>query len=311
MRIYLIKFIYLFNILLATFLYSKEPITPIPTQIDVNIAKADLGRELFFDTRLSKDDTISCHSCHQLTLGGADNQKFSIGVEGRVGVINAPTIFNSRFNFVQFWNGRAKNLHEQAFGPIQDPNEMDMNPLDLIEKLNKTEYKNKFKKIYKNAITKENIEDAIVEYENSLITPNSPFDLYLNGDEKAISQEAKLGYQTFKNQGCIACHHGKNIGGNLYSKFGVVDDAKSISKGRFEVTNDEVDMYYFKVPTLRNIELTTPYLHDGRFDNLEDTVKFMANYQLGKSLEDEDIKNIVIFLKTLTGQLYEYDKNTK
>jgi len=296
---------------LSIFLFANEPIIPIPLKIDINIKKADLGKELFFDTSLSRTNTISCSSCHLLDKGGVDNRKLSIGVDGIIGNINTPTVFNSRYNFVQFWNGKAKDLKEQIYGPITNPLEMDMNLEELIEKLKKTSYLKKFNNIYKDGITKDNLADAIAEYEKSLITPNAPFDKYLRGDENAISKEAKNGYRIFKEQGCIACHHGINIGGNLYARFGVLrktEDLKSNLKGRFEVTNDKRDEYFFKVPSLRNIELTYPYLHDGRIDNLEDAVKLMSNYQLGRTLTQEEIDDIVEFLKSLTGQLYEYNK---
>lgn len=286
---------------------AKEPITPIPLDIPVNTQKANLGKELFFDTILSKDNTLSCHSCHLLNQGGDDNSQFSVGIDGKVGNINAPTILNSTFNFVQFWNGRAKNLQEQAMGPITNPIEMGHSFDELIKKLEKTSYKQKFDSIYKDGITPFNLTNAIAEYEKTLITPNAPFDKYLNGDENAISNETKQGYELFKTQGCIACHHGVNVGGNLYAKFGVISELQSDSKGRYEVSKNELDKYYFKVPTLRNIELTAPYLHDGRIDNLEDTVKFMAHYQLGKSLTQEDVEKIVLFLKSLTGKIKNYE----
>lgn len=294
-------------ILITTFLVAKEPITPIPLDIPVNTPKANLGKELFFDTILSKDNTLSCHSCHLLNQGGDDNSQFSVGIDGKVGNINAPTILNSTFNFVQFWNGRAKNLQEQAMGPITNPIEMGHSFEELIKKLEKTPYKQKFDSIYKDGITPFNLTNAIAEYEKTLITPNAPFDKYLNGDENAISNETKQGYELFKTQGCIACHHGVNVGGNLYAKFGVISQLQSDSKGRYEVSKNELDEYYFKVPTLRNIELTAPYLHDGRIDNLEDTVKFMAHYQLGKSLTQEDVEKIVLFLKSLTGKIKNYE----
>ncbi|MFV7790490.1 cytochrome-c peroxidase [Aliarcobacter lanthieri] len=295
-------------IFFSIYLYSNEPIKPIPLEINLDVKKVNLGKELFFDTSLSRTNTISCHSCHNLEQGGVDNLQFSFGVDGKIGNINTPTVFNSTFNFVQFWNGRAKNLKEQVHGPITNPVEMDISFEELIEKIRTTKYENKFKEIYQDGITKDNISDAIAEYEKSLITPNSPFDKYLRGDENAISNKAKNGYKLFKEQGCIACHHGVNIGGNLYSKFGTLIDIESDSKGRFEVTNNEIDKYYFKVPTLRNIELTFPYLHNGSIDNLEDTVKFMANYQLGQSLTQDEINNIVAFLLSLTGELYEVKK---
>jgi len=298
-------------VLLSIFLCANEPITSIPLKIDIDIKKADLGKELFFDTSLSRTNTISCSSCHLLNKGGADNRKFSIGVDGRIGNINTPTVFNSRYNFVQLWNGKAKDLKEQVYESITNPLEMDMNLQELIKKLKKTSYLKKFNSIYKDGITKDNLADAIAEYEKSLITPSAPFDKYLRGNENAISKKAKNGYKLFKEQGCIACHHGINIGGNLYARFGVLrktEDLKGSSKGRFEVTNDKRDEYFFKVPSLRNIELTYPYLHDGRIDNLEDAVKLMSNYQLGRTLTQEEIDDIVEFLKSLTGQLYEYNK---
>lgn len=301
------RIIFLFSFIFG-FLNAIEVITPIPLDVNIDVKKADLGKELFFDVRLSKDDTISCHSCHLLNQGGVDNKKLSDGVEGKLSIINTPTVFNSIFSFTQFWNGRSKNLHEQVFGPISDPNEMAMSFEELEIKLRKTDYLKKFFSIYKDGITINNIADAIVEYEKTLITPNSPFDKYLRGDETAISDKAKRGYQIFKEQGCIACHHGRNVGGNLYAKFGVVSEVETKSKGRYEVTKNEEDLYYFKVPSLRNIELTYPYLHDGRFETLEDTVKFMANYQLGKSLDKEQISDIISFLVSLTGELYNYEQ---
>lgn len=299
------KIIYL--ILITSFLLAKEPITPIPLDIKVDLKKVDLGKELFFDTILSKDNTLSCHSCHLLSQGGDDNLQFSVGIDRKVGNINAPTILNSTFNFVQFWDGRAKNLQEQAMGPITNPIEMGHSFEELIKKLEKTSYKQKFDSIYKDGITSFNLTEAIAEYEKTLITPDAPFDRYLKGEENAISKEAKQGYELFKTQGCIACHHGVNVGGNLYAKFGVISQLQSDSKGRYEVSKNELDKYYFKVPTLRNIELTAPYLHDGKIDNLEDTVKFMADYQLGKSLSQEDVDRIVLFLKSLTGKVKNYE----
>lgn len=298
-----IIFILFFNVIL----FSKEPITPIPLEIDFDKEKANLGKELFFDPILSKDNTISCHSCHILEQGGDDNLQFSFGVDGKVGNMNSPTVFNSTFNFVQFWDGRAKNLQEQAQGPITNEVEMAHTFEEIIKILNNTEYKEKFRKIYKDGVTKNNITDSLAQFQKTLITPNSPFDKYLRGDKNAISKEQKQGYELFKNQGCIACHHGVNVGGNLYAKFGLISKLQSDSKGRYEVTKNELDKYYFKVPTLRNIELTSPYLHDGRIEELEDIVKFMAHYQLGKSLSEEEVKKIVLFLKSLTGDLKYYE----
>jgi len=217
--------------------------------------------------------------------------------------INSPTVYNAVYNFRQFWNGSAKDLQEQAGGPVENPVEMGHSFENLIPILNKTLYKQKFEAIYDDGITKNNITDAIAEFEKTLITLNSPFDKYLNGDKLALSQDAKDGYNLFKQRGCIACHHGINVGGNLYNKFGVMQMVDSKRLGRFEVTGKEEDKLYFKVPTLRNIELTAPYLHDGRYDKLDDTVKFMARYQLGRILTEKEIKKIVSFLKSLSGEI--------
>ena len=295
------KYIIIFFVL-YTFSFA-EPITPIPTTITVNQEKVALGKELFFDTLLSKNNTISCASCHDLENGGDDGLKFSFGIDGQEGDINSPTVYNSIFNFRQFWNGSAKDLHAQAQGPIENPIEMGNNFKTLIKTLKATKYKEKFQKIYKDGITQNNIAEAIAEYEKTLITPNAPFDKYLKGDKNAISQEQKDGYELFKSKGCIACHHGINIGGNLYNKFGVMKNINSKRLGRYEVTNKEEDKYYFKVPSLRNIDNTAPYLHDGRYDNLRDVVKFMARYQLGRVVTDDEINKIVSFLHSLTGEI--------
>ncbi len=288
--------------LFVNLLYA-EPITPIPQQIKVDEAKAALGKELFFDTILSADNTVSCATCHDLNNGGDDGLRFSFGIEGKEGDINSPTVYNAVFNFRQFWNGRAKNLLHQAQGPIQNPVEMANTFKNLVKTLEHTPYRAKFKHIYKNGITQKNIADAIAEYEKTLITPNAPFDKYLRGDENAITAEQKEGYELFKDKGCIACHHGINVGGNLYNKFGVMQYVSSKRLGRYEVTKREEDKYYFKVPSLRNVAKTAPYLHDGRFETLDETVKFMARYQLGQVVTQEEIDKIVLFLHSLSGEI--------
>ncbi|QOG11422.1 cytochrome-c peroxidase [Arcobacter sp. FWKO B] len=296
-------------ILLSSTFVLAEPITPIPTNIEnIDKNKVKLGSKLFFDPILSKDGTVSCATCHDLNAGGVDGLQFSIGIDGKVGDINSPTVFNAVYNFTQFWNGRARNLQEQAVGPIENHIEMGNTFENLIATLSNTPYKKDFEKIYSDGITKNNITDALAEFGKTLITPNAPFDKYLKGDEYALTKSQKEGYELFKSHGCIACHHGINIGGNLYAKFGVMKDVKSKSLGRYEVTKNELDKYYFKVPTLRNIELTSPYLHDGRITELEEVVKFMSHFQLGKTLTDSDISKIVDFLKSLTGELIRYDQ---
>ncbi|MEA1892319.1 MAG: cytochrome-c peroxidase [Campylobacterota bacterium] len=293
----------LLYILLTVTTLLAEPIAPIPLTVDVDIKKVKLGKKLFFDTLLSLDNTISCASCHDLQRGGDDGLKFSFGIDGKKGNINSPTVYNAVYNFRQFWDGRAKNLSHQALGPIENPVEMGNNFPNLIKTLNKTSYKKEFQHIYSDGITKDNIADAIAEFEKTLITPNAPFDKYLRGDKNAITQKQKNGYNLFKSKGCIACHHGINIGSNLYNKFGVMQSVESKNLGRYEVTKVEADKYYFKVPTLRNIEKTSPYLHDGRYENLEDVVKFMARYQLGRTVTDKEIDEIVAFLISLNGEI--------
>ncbi len=296
MKLIIIIFILLSNIL-------ARDITPIPLKVtDVNPKKVKLGKKLFFDPILSKNNTIACVNCHILSDGGDDNRQFSIGINGQIGNINSPTVFNARYNFVQFWNGRAKDLQDQAKGPIENPIEMGNTFSNLIKTLKNSPYKAEFDSIYKDGITKENITDAIAEYEKTLITPDAPFDKYLRGDKNAINKIQKEGYELFKSKGCISCHNGINIGGNLYAKFGVFKQAKSKSLGRYEVTKNPLDKYFFKVPTLRNIARTSPYLHDGRYKTLNDVVKFMIEYQLGRKAKQEDIDKIVAFLVSLTGK---------
>ncbi len=293
-----------FSICIVSIFLFSDDIVPIPLKVnDVNPKKVALGHKLFFDPILSKDGTIACLNCHILSDGGDDNSRFSHGIDGQLGNINSPTVFNSRYNFAQFWNGRAKSLKEQALGPIENPKEMGNNFPNLIKVLKKSSYRQEFNAIYKNGITKQNIADAIAEYEKTLITPNSPFDQYLRGDKNALTSMQKEGYELFKSKGCISCHNGINIGGNLYAKFGVFEDTKSKSLGRYEVTKNKLDKYFFKVPTLRNIARTSPYLHDGRYNTLDSVVRFMLEYQLGRVVKKSDVDKIVAFLLSLDGEL--------
>jgi len=286
-------------------------IKPIPQKIEVNEAKAALGKKLFFDPALSRDNSVSCATCHDLANGGDDGQKVSFGVNGMKGEVNAPTVYNAVFNFRQFWDGRAKDLKEQALGPIVNPVEMNQKFEILIPKLQKEPYyRRMFGELYPDGVTKENLADALAAYEKTLITPNAPFDRYLEGDTHAISEKAKEGYRLFKSKGCIICHNGMNIGGNLYNRFGVYEDANSTDLGRFNITGREEDKYVFKVPSLRNVALTSPYMHDGRFETLREAVAFMTQYQLGRFMQDDEIDAIVAFLKTLSGQIPQQRRST-
>jgi cytochrome c peroxidase len=292
---------------LPIFLLSEMLITPIPSDIKLNNKKVLLGKMLFHDTRLSKDDTISCASCHDISNGGDDNRAFSIGVNNQVGTVNSPTILNSSLNFVQFWDGRVNTLEEQAVGPIHNPIEMNSNFVEIISKLkNDDVYKKQFSQIYNTTINKNNIIDAIVEFEKSLTTPNSKFDLYLKGQKDILNEKEKKGYELFQSYGCISCHNGVNLGGNLFQKVGIIDSyfkEDETNLGRYNITKQNKDKFYFKVPTLRNIELTAPYLHNGSLKDLRSVIEIMIKYQVGAIYEDKDVENIELFLKTLTGEI--------
>jgi len=287
---------------------SAQLITPVPEQVEFNRDKAYLGKKLFSDPILSRDGTISCESCHSLSSGGDDGKPVSTGVGGKKGDINSPTIFNSRFNFKQFWNGRARDLKEQALGPIHNPIEMDMTMREVVERLRlHSEYNREFIRLY-GRVTERAVADALAEFEKALVTPNSRFDLYLKGKTKLTQKELK-GYKIFKSKGCISCHHGVNIGGNMFQKFGVMIEREFDDKGRYDVTGKVRDKYYYKVPTLRNIEQTAPYFHTGETYSLVVAVEEMAFRQLGISLSEEEVNLIVEFLKTLNGELPQIIKD--
>lgn len=290
--------------------FSTEPIQPIPLQHLQNPEKVDLGRLLFNDVRLSKGDRLACATCHQLNQGGDDGLKVSITNRGEQDLINAPTVFNSRYNFRQTWRGQFRSLEEQAEGDIKNPRHGNIDWPELLPKLKAIpEYRLAFKKIYTTGITREAVLELLATYERSLITPNSRFDRYLRGNVDAITSDEKKGYKLFKSHGCIACHQGVNIGGNVFQEFGLFSNyfkkrgnIKKADFGLFNVTKKEKDKFVFRVPGLRNVEVTGPYLHDGAIKNLEEVVDVMAEYQLGASLSKETNQLIVSFLKTLTGK---------
>ena len=290
---------------------SNSSMRPLPQSLELNPKRVAVGKILFHDTRLSKDNSISCASCHSLEKGGTDNLARSVGINGAIGNINTPTVLNSGFNFVQFWDGRAATLEEQATGPIHNTAEMGSNWQEIISKLsNDGQFTRKFRKAYKNGLTSENIQDAIASYERALITPNSPFDKFLLGDESVIKDEAIEGYYLFKDYGCDSCHQGINIGGNMYQRLGVMDDyfkdrgnVTDEDYGRFNVTGHESDRYKFKVPSLRNVALTAPYFHDGTAATLPDAVKVMMHYQIGVIPEKKHVEFLVAFLESLTGEI--------
>ena len=289
----------------------NEPIQPIPAYAMLDENKIALGELLFNDPRLSIDDSISCANCHSLKAGGVDRLPRSIGVNGNIGDINSPTVFNSGLNIAQFWDGRAETLEDQIDGPIHNPKEMGSSWPKIAGKLaSDITYQTLFKNIYSDGINSHNIKDAIATFERSLVTINSPFDRYLRGDKNAISEDAKAGYAIFKEFGCIACHQGTNVGGNVFQKFGIMGDyfadrGEAITQtdlGRYNVTGLEEDKFVFRVPSLRLAALTPPYFHDGSVTTLQDAVRTMIKYQLGRSSTEKDEELIVEFLHTLVGE---------
>jgi len=285
-------------------------ILPLPQTISLDARKIALGKRLFHDPSLSANGTISCASCHNLANGGVDRKPRSMGIGGKMGNINAPTVFNSGFNFRQFWDGRAATLEDQVNGPLQNATEMGSSWPQAITVLSKdSHYRSAFRAIYRDGIQPQNVRDAIATFERSLITPNSRFDRYLRGDAAAITQEELEGYRLFSQIGCVSCHQGVNIGGNLYQKLGIMEDyfpgggkAAKADMGLYNVTGKEEDRYYFKVPSLRNVALTAPYLHDSSAPTLDDAIKTMARYQLGRNLDAAEVSRISAFLRTLTGE---------
>jgi cytochrome c peroxidase len=282
------------------------PLPPVP---DLPADKVALGKRLFFDTRLSHDDTIACATCHQLDSGGSDRQPVSVGIEGRKGGVNAPTVFNSSLNFVQFWDGRAASLEEQAAGPVHNPLEMASNWAEVIPKLSRDDsYRQEFRRIYRQGMTGETIVDAIATYERTLLTPNSPFDRYLAGDKEALDPLERAGYRRFLDYGCASCHQGAGLGGNMFQRFGVMDNylkdsaGRQADLGRFNVSGLDKDKNVFKVPSLRNVAVTPPYFHDGSAESLDQAVIIMGRYQLGREFSSEDVNALVAFLHTLTGE---------
>lgn len=284
---------------------AAEPISPISAPTDVDINKAEIGKHLFFDPRLSKSGFLSCNSCHNLSMGGADNLTSSVGHGWHQGPINSPTVLNSSYSFAQFWDGRAADLQEQAAGPIANPGEMALShdvALEVIATI--PGYVESFSTAYgDDSITLDRVTDAIAEFERTLVTPNSRFDLWLNGDKAALNEDELAGYALFKNSGCVACHNGAAVGATLFQKMGLIKPYATANpaQGRFAVTGKDADRMVFKVPTLRNIELTYPYFHDGSVNTLEEAVHIMGEIQLGSSFSDLETGQIVAFLKTLTG----------
>ncbi|MBE9012607.1 cytochrome B6 [Pseudanabaenaceae cyanobacterium LEGE 13415] len=292
---------------------QNEPIQPIPLQVTLNANKVQLGAKLFGDTLLSMDRQVSCLSCHRLDQGGVDRQARSRGANRVQTKVNTPTVLNVAYNFRFSWNGKFETLEAQIEGLAQTV--MGNSWEQVIPRLQQVpEYVQQFKAIYSDGITVPNVIDAIADYERSLITPNSRFDQFLRGNYTALTVEEKEGYRWFKSYGCVGCHQGMNVGGNLFQKFGMLGnyfaDRGNLTRadyGRYNVTGSENDRYVFRVPSLRNVAITPPYFHDGSAQTLEQAINTMAQYQLGRPLDQEHARRIAQFLNTLTGEGVDHE----
>ena len=296
---------------------SAEPIIPVASSVEHDAAKAAMGKRLFSDESLSLDGTISCSTCHVLENGGADHadERVSEGIYGLKGGVNAPTVYNAEYNVLQFWNGRAADLVEQAAGPMTNPVEMGEQTVEqVVERLSADKALVKeFEALYPGeGLSAYTLCHAIAEFERTLITPDSRFDLYLKGDSDALSELEKKGYEEFKENSCAACHFGAAVGGRSFEYLDIYADYfgersreieyNSDDEGLKGFTSKDEDLHKFKVPILRNIALTAPYFHDGSFQTLDEAVRAMARYELGKKLSSAEVDSIVAFLHTLTGQ---------
>jgi cytochrome c peroxidase len=294
---------------------AKGMFKPIPKKMtaikgkSLDPVKVDLGKMLYFEPRLSSSALISCNTCHSVGMGGADFQETSVGHRWQKGPRNAPTVLNSVFNVAQFWDGRAEDLKQQAKGPVQASVEMNNSP-EMAMKAVKSmpEYVTMFKKSFptdKDPVTFDNMAEAIEAFEATLITPDSRFDKYLRGGDKALKADEKEGLKLFMDKGCAACHSGINMGGTGYFPFGLVERPKEEimvgDMGRFKVTGTKGDEHVFKSPSLRNIELTPPYFHSGKVWSLKEAVQVMGSAQLGAKITDGEADKIVAFLKSTTG----------
>ena len=287
---------------------DSEPITPVPAAEALDPAKIELGRRMFHDVRLSRGDRVSCASCHDLARGGDDGRARSETNDGRPSDFNASTVFNAALNARLNWRGNFRTLTEQNEAVLLDPRLMNATWPELLAKLRAgADYRAAFKALY-GGPEREHVLDALATFQRSLLTPDARFDRYLRGERDAITAEEARGYQLFKAYGCIACHQGVNVGGNLFQRFGVFYDpfaargnAGAADLGRYTITGREDDRKVFRVPSLRNVAVTSPYFHDGSAASLAEAVDIMARSQLGRELPRDDIDLIIRFLRTLTG----------
>lgn len=302
-----------------SFLVMFKPLpaeVPVPDN-ELTAARTDLGRALYFDKRFSKSQQISCNSCHMLDKYGTDNAAFSTGHKGQKGGRSAPTVYNAALHIAQFWDGRAPSVEEQAKGPVLNPIEMAMPDKEFVIRVIKSipGYVDAFAKAFpddKDPITYDNFGKAVGAFERKLLTP-SRWDDYLKGRKDSLTEAEKKGFETFATVGCVTCHNGAGVGGHMYQKLGLAKPWPGLKdNGRFEATKLEQDRFFFKVPSLRNITETGPYLHDGSVTKLGEMVKKMAEHQLGKEITNEQCGAIITFLKSLKGELpKDYIKEPK
>lgn len=293
---------------------SLAGVMPLTRPEGLDRQKVALGKDLFNDTRLSADGSIACSSCHDVAAGGDDGRPTAIGIGGRVGPLNTPTVFNNSFNVAQFWDGRASSLEEQIDQTVQSPLELGADWTTIEKRLRADRaMRKRFEAVFGTEPDAQTVKSAIAEYLRALITVDAPFDRYLAGDRSAMGADAVEGYELFSRLGCISCHQGRNLGGNFFQRIGVMGDffakrgraPSEADLGRFNVTGREEDRYKFKVPSLRNVAQTAPYFHDGSGETLEDAVRMMVDVQLGRPVRDDEIRKLVAFLEALTGEVDE------
>ncbi|MGF1705568.1 cytochrome-c peroxidase [Enterovibrio baiacu] len=280
---------------------------PIQEHGDFDLPLIKVGWTLFRDKGLSSNNSVSCESCHNLQTNGAANTAVSVGVGG-AGARNSLTVFNAALNYRFFWDGRTNTLKKQMDGPVHAPLELASSWAAIVEYVaSSPEYETLFEEAEILPISADSIRHALVAFQESLLTPHSPFDRYLNGDQYAIDSPAKKGWMAFQELGCINCHQGQNIGGSLMQRFGYYDSetkdtssASNLDTGRFQMTQNDADKYLFRVASLRNVADTPPYFHDGRTNSLEEAIEIMANIQLGQSLDQSVISDLSAFLHALS-----------
>ncbi len=288
---------------------ADEPLQPLARPAALNPGIVALGRRLFHDPILSADDSISCATCHNLSTGGAGRRAHATGINGAVGPVKAPTVYNSGFNFAQFWDGRASSLEAQVGGPLTNATEMGANWPEVLGKLGADpSYVRAFQAAFGTGPTEEAVREAIATFERSLVTVGSRFDRYLGGEATALTECEREGYRLFKAYGCASCHQGANVGGNMFEKFGFMGNPftdhghpEAVDLGRYNLTQRDSDRFVFKVPSLRLAAVNPPYFHNGSAADLPEAIRVMGHYQLGREIPERDVNAIAAFLGSLVG----------